>query len=173
MPIPPLRARHLLPLLLAPLVVSAHDHAQDPTLRASEPDAPAIASPVVVPLDASSRASLPRHAVEANAHGQTLRCEGVSLTALLQASGAMPDTPLRGPHLGRYVLVQGRDGYRALFSLAELDATLGNAQVVLADRCDGKPLDTDAGPLRLLVPGDTRPARGVRQVDSISVIVAP
>ena len=145
-----------------------HDHAAHQ--RAAPPADP---SPVVVPLDEAARTSLTRHTVEATAHGNTLRCEGVALAALLQASGAMPDAPLRGANLDRYVLVSARDGYRAVFSLGELDATLGNRSVYLVDRCNDAPLDADSGPLRLLVPDDTRPARGVRQVERITVIAAP
>jgi len=146
-------------------------HAQDPRQRASDPTPGA--SPISVPLTPAARATLQRHRVDATAHGETLRCEGVSLAALLQSSGAMPDAPLRGAHLDRYVLVSARDGYRAVFSLGELDATLGNRGVYLVDHCDGAPLDADSGPLRLLVPDDTRPARGVRQVERITVIAAP
>lgn len=160
-------------LLCSPVAASAHDHGtgHGAHQRASTPRAPA--SPVSVPLDAPARATLQRHRVEASAHGGTLHCEGVSLTALLQASGAMPDAPLRGAHLDRYVLVTARDGYRAVFSLGELDATLGGRAVYLVDRCDDAPLGDESGPLRLLVPDDTRAARGVRQVEAITVVAAP
>lgn len=161
----------LLAICVAPL--SAQDHAtHDPELRASQPESPPIASPVAVPLDAQARTGLPRHAVEATAHGRTLHCEGVALVDLLRAAGAMPDA-LRGPHLARYVLVTARDGYRAVFSLAELDPSLGNNAAVLADRCDGEALGDEAGPLRLVAPAESRPARWVRQVESIAVVVAP
>lgn len=142
---------------------AAHQHAAPP----------ADPSPIVVPLDAAARATLTRHRVETDAHSGTLRCEGVSLAALLQAAGAMPETALHRAHLDRYVLVTAGNGHRALFSLGELDATLGNRGVYLVDRCNDAPLDAEAGPLRLLVSGDTRPARGVRQVERITVIAAP
>lgn len=128
---------------------------------------------VDVPLDAATLLALPRHAVEASAHDQALHCEGVELAALLRKVGAMPADPLRGKPLADYVRVEARDGYRAVFSLAELDATLGNAKVFLVDRCDGKPLDDKSGPLRLIAPGESRPARWVRQVQSIRVVSAP
>lgn len=166
----PLR-RHVLASLLGIAfagAAAAHDH--DAHRRAAPPTAP---SPVAVPLDAASRAGLTRHAVVAEAHGATLRCDGVALAALLQAHGAMPDAPLRGAHLDRYVQVDARDGYRAVFSLGELDPTLGGRRVFLVDRCDDAPLDDASGPLRLLVPDDARPARGVRQVERITVIAAP
>lgn len=126
-----------------------------------------------VPLDAATLAGLPHEAVSASAHGKALQCEGVPLIALLRKTGAMPAEPLRGAQLARIVRVTARDGYRAAFALAELDPTLGNARVFVVDACDGKPLDDHDGPLRLLVPDDARPARGVRQLQSIHVVDAP
>ncbi len=146
---------------------------QDSHLRASPPASSPLPSPVAVPLDGAVFASLPREQVQATVHERTLSCEGVSLTALLRASDAMPAEPLRGPHLSRYVLATARDGYRALFSLAELDPTLGQTRAYVVDRCDGEALDEEAGPLRLLVPGAGRAARSVRQLDAITVVVAP
>lgn len=147
--------------------------AHDPRLRAAPPRAPVLPSPVVVPLDAATLAALPRETVNVTAHGKTLQCEGVALAALMRAAGAMPAEPLRGTQLGRYVQVDARDGYRVVFSLAEFDPTLGNRAAFLVDRCNGKPLDEQAGPLRLVVPGEARAARSVRQVRAITVIVAP
>jgi len=140
------------------------------SLRASEPMSP---SPFVVPLDAETLAKLPRESVKASAHGQDLNCEGVALAGLLRATGAMPADPLRGPQLARYLLVTARDDYRAVYSLAELDPSLTDRRVLLVDRCDGKPLEADDGPLRLIAPSDARPARWVRQVKSLTVVTAP
>ncbi|HVI58710.1 MAG TPA: molybdopterin-dependent oxidoreductase [Luteimonas sp.] len=145
----------------------------DPRLHAAPPQAPSLPSPVVVPLDAVALAALPRETVEATAHGQSLRCEGVALAALLRHAGALPEEPLRGAQLARYVLVDARDGYRALFALADFDPTLGNRAAYLIDRCNGEPLGDDVGPLRLIVPDEQRPARWVRQVHAITVVVAP
>ncbi|MNW13631.1 hypothetical protein D3C71_2116330 [compost metagenome] len=69
--------------------------------------------------------------------------------------------------------MSARDGYRVAFSLGELDPTLGNRTVVLTDRCNGAALDADDGPWRLVAPGESRPARWIRQVESIRVIDAP
>lgn len=138
--------------------------------RASEPMSP---SPYVVPLDHATLAKLPRESVKASAHGQDLDCEGVSLAGLLRATGAMPADPLRGSQLARYLLATARDGYRAVYSLAELDPSLSDRRVLLVDRCDGKPLSADDGPLRLIAPGDARPSRWVRQLKSLTVVTAP
>ena len=145
----------------------------DPRLRASPPLAPTPPSPVVVPLDAATLAKLPREAVAATEHDEQLRCEGVALPALLHAAGAMPSELLQGAQLTRYVLVAGRDGERVLFALAELDPTLGNRRAYLVDRCGGKQLADDDGPLRLIAPDESRAARWVRGVEAITVIVAP
>ncbi|WP_242111600.1 hypothetical protein [Luteimonas aquatica] len=161
----------------APAPAGNHDshpaQAHDPRLHAAPPQAAPIASPVVVPLDAATLASLPREAVNASAHRQALRCEGIALSTLLRATGAMPVEPLRGPQLARYVQADGNDGYRALYALAELDPSLGDRKVFVVDRCDGAPLGAEDGPLRLIAPQDARPARWVRQLKSLTVIVAP
>jgi len=133
---------------------------------------PAPSSPQTIPIDAATLAALPREAVTATAHGKTLQCEGVALPALLRAANALPAEPLRGGQLANYVLVAARDGYRVVFSLAELEPTLGNHKVLLVDRCAGRPLGDD-GPLRLIAPEESRPARWVRQVHSITVVTAP
>jgi len=134
--------------------------------RASEPMAP---SPFVVPLDAATLSKLPRETVQAAAHGQSLDCEGVALDVLLRAAGALPADELPGPQLARYVLVDARDGYRALYSLAELDPGTGRRNVLLADRCNGAALGDEDGPLRLIAPEDARPARWVRQVTCLRI----
>ncbi|MBF6022454.1 molybdopterin-binding oxidoreductase [Lysobacter niastensis] len=142
-------------------------------LLACCPLAAAAATAVDVPLDPAVIAKLPSVPVRTVVHEKKLECQGVSLLALLRASGAMPGTPLRGPELARVVVVGARDGYRAAFALAELDPSLGAREVVLTNRCNGSALDAHDGPWRLVVPGDSRPARSVRQVESIRVVDAP
>ena len=136
---------------------------------AADSGADAIPNQVSIPLDAATLAALPRETVDANAHGHALACEGVPLVALLRHAGAMPAGELRGAQLARSVEAGARDGYRVLFSLGELDPATGDRRVFVVDRCDGKPLGDDVGPLRLLVPEDARPARWVRQLESITV----
>lgn len=146
---------------------TAQDHSGH--TRASEPASP---SPLSIPLDAETRAALPRVAVSATAHGKALDCEGVGLSDLLRKANGL-SAELRGPALASYVLVSARDGYRVVYSLAELDTSLGKRQVVLADQCNGQPLTDEEGPLRLIAADELRPARWVRQVQSITVVRAP
>lgn len=54
---------------------------------------------------------------------------------------------LRGITLAAYLLVEAADGYQAVFALPELDSAFTDRMVLLADRCDNKPLPASAGPL--------------------------
>jgi hypothetical protein len=102
----------------------------------------------------------------------------VPLVALLKASGvstqlkADPTADPKTKHheLRLVVVVQGNDGYTAVFSLAELLGELGNRPVWLAFDADGQPLPAADGPLKLIVPDDQKPARWVHAVRSISVV---
>lgn len=113
-----------------------------------------------VTLDETALAAMPRTTVQAGAHGDAPSAwEGVALVEILRAEGAPLGKALRGDALADYVRVTATDGYQVVFGLGELDADLGAAKVVLVDRHEGKPLDEKDGPLRLVVPGDQRPAR--------------
>lgn len=123
-----------------------------------------------LPLNASALAGLPHVDVTAAAHDEAPGTwRGVSLVDVLLQAGVALDKPLRGHDLASFVRVTAADHYQVVFALAELDATLGHNQVLLVDQRNGKALDED-GPYRLLVPGDKRPARWVRNVTSIEVV---
>jgi hypothetical protein len=68
------------------------------------------------------------------------------------------------------LLVEAADGYRVAFALAEVDPAFSERDIILADKRDGKPLDAKEGPLRIVAPGDKRPARWVRQVTALRLI---
>jgi DMSO/TMAO reductase YedYZ molybdopterin-dependent catalytic subunit len=99
--------------------------------------------------------------------------EGVPLADLLKQAGAPGGEQIRGALMATYVIAEGSDGYRALFSLAELDPGFEDSEVLVAYSLDGKPMTGDLGPLRLVVPHDQRPARWVRMLESITVANAP
>ena len=54
--------------------------------------------------------------------------------------------------------------------MAELDPAFTDRVILLADRADGQPLDNKAGPFRIVVPGEKRMARWVRQVIVLKVV---
>lgn len=119
---------------------------------------------------ASDWARLPRAEVRANdRQGRAVTYSGVTLCDVLRAAGvklgeaAMPSRET----VASYVVVEGADGYRAVFALAELDPAQTDRVILLADRKDGQPLPAAEGPLRVVVPGEKHPARWVRQVRAL------
>jgi DMSO/TMAO reductase YedYZ molybdopterin-dependent catalytic subunit len=129
-----------------------------------------IAAPIAITQ--AEWAKLPRSTVAFKGHAtEASQYEGVPLKALLEKAGVLQsDNPLRGKGLMQYIIVTGSDGYRVLFSIGELeDATGATANVLLADKVNGKPLDAKAAPLQLIVPTDKRPARCVRMVKTITI----
>ncbi len=68
------------------------------------------------------------------------------------------------------LLVEATDGYKVVFALAEVDPAFATREILLADKRDGKPLEAKEGPLRIVAPGDKRPARWVRQVTTFRIV---
>jgi len=71
--------------------------------------------------------------------------------------------------MATYVLVEAADDYHVVYSLAELDSSFLDSEVLVADTMDGAPLAADQGPFKLVAPHDKRPARWVKMVKSITV----
>jgi DMSO/TMAO reductase YedYZ molybdopterin-dependent catalytic subunit len=118
--------------------------------------------------------SLPRTKLSAKAHdGAMHEYEGVSLQSLLAKAGVPAAGDLKGKSMALFVVAEAGDGYRAVFSLAELDTDFAAESVLVADTADGKDLGADQGPLRLVVPGDKRQGRWVRMLKSILVASTP
>jgi hypothetical protein len=163
-----MQLRPRLPLLIAICLVSPVLPALAQSHAAHAPSTPPPGR-MELPWHADLLQGLPRHAVSMDVHGTALTCSGVDLVDVLRRAGAMPADPLRGAHLARHVEVRARDGYTVVFSLGELDPTLGKQRVYVADQCDGKPLPADAAPARLLIPGDSRPARSARQIQTFII----
>lgn len=115
---------------------------------------------------------LTRQVVEWSDHGKARSCEGVWLRDVLAQAGAPAGESLRGEALLTVVMAEAVDGYRAVFSLGELDAKLGAARVLVTARCDGMALDAAQGPFRLVAPGDQRGARSVRQLVRLTLLQA-
>ncbi len=122
-----------------------------------------------VTLSAAQIAALPKANGTASAHSNTFTFEGNELRDVLRLAGVTPVDSLRGAHLRRVVVLVGADGYAAVIALSDLDVSIGNRRVVLVDREDGKPLPPERGPRRIIIEGDHRPTRWVRQVVRIEV----
>lgn len=125
------------------------------------------ATPVAV--DATLLVGLPEREAVLTAHGKTATCTGPLLADVAAKLGAPQGSDLKGEALGWTLLASASDGYKVRFSLGELDAKLGASKAIVATQCDGKPLDEADGPYRLVVPGETRAARSVRQMESLTL----
>jgi DMSO/TMAO reductase YedYZ molybdopterin-dependent catalytic subunit len=131
-----------------------------------------VSSPLVV--TAADLKKMPRRTLKVvNPHGKKTEVyEGVALEELLRRAGAPQGEQLRGPVMATYVIAEAEDGYRVVFSLAELDSGFLDADVLVADAMDGATLGANQGPFRLVAPHEKRPARWVRMLKSITVVRA-
>jgi DMSO/TMAO reductase YedYZ molybdopterin-dependent catalytic subunit len=115
-------------------------------------------------------AKLPRRSLRASAHdGVERQYDGVALVDVLAHAGVPTEKDVRGPALALFVVVEAADGYRVVYSLAELDRSFTDRVILLADRRDGQPLSARDGPLQVVVPGEKKHARWVRQVVRLKV----
>ena len=121
-------------------------------------------------LTAADIAAMPRTTVSAtDKQGVSHSYTGVALSDIFKRAGVTTGAQLRGKNMTKYVLVSCADGYKVVFSLAELDSAFTDRVVILADQMEGKALSPANGPFRIIVPGDKRPARDCFQVASIAI----
>src|SRR5713101_9736134 len=121
---------------------------------------------------AAQLAVLPHVTVNVRDHDKDAQFEGVPLATALSMTGIQLGDSLRGPRMTELLLVEAGDGYKVVFALAEIDPAFATREIILADKRDGKPLDAKEGPLRIVAPGDKRPARWVRQVIILKIVSA-
>jgi hypothetical protein len=123
-----------------------------------------------VSLDASELGKLPVTEVDASDHQTKHRYSGVLVRDILGLVGAPLGDGLRGKALSLVVRITANDNYTVVFALAEFDPGFSDRSIILADQQDGQPLPDNAAPFRVVVPGDSHPARWIRQVKSIEII---
>jgi hypothetical protein len=136
------------------------------TLRIIDADGHTIA------ITEAQIANLPHVKVEVRDHDKPARFEGVPLAPLLSMAGVQLGDALRGSRMSDVWLVVAGDAYKVAFALSEVDPAFATREIILADKRDGKPLDAREGPLRIVAPGDKRPARWIRQVIILKIVSA-
>ncbi|GAB3762660.1 molybdopterin-dependent oxidoreductase [Spirosoma pomorum] len=94
---------------------------------------------------------------------------GIPLVDLLRQAGTSVGGELRGKDLAKYVVVKAADNYEVVFALPELDPEFATRTIILADSVDGAALASGTGPYRVVVPGEKKPARWIREVKSIEI----
>lgn len=133
------------------------------------PDTVTLTGPGIQPvtLDPAALAVMPmlEQDISFESHGgEKGHYKGVLLWDILTAETGVEDdikTSLRNT-----VLVTARDGHQVAWSIGDLAPDFGNDPVMLAVEQDGKPLDKG---LRMVVPGDKRGARNIRDVTRIEL----
>ena len=120
-------------------------------------------------LTAADIGKLPQHTVQVTDHGKPATFEGVLLTDVLGRVDMPSGEKFHKTAASYYLLVEAKDGYRAVFAWAELDSTFTDKAVYMVTKRDGNPLSDKDGPFQLVAPGEKRGARWVRQVTALRI----
>ena len=114
--------------------------------------------------------SFPRkHLTVTDEKGAQVIYDGVPVAELLRRAGTPLGKQLKGVQMRLFVVVGASDGYQAVFALPEFDPDFTDRAIILADRKNGKAMQSPEGPFRLIVEGEKRHARWVREVTMLDV----
>ena len=127
----------------------------------------------VIRLDAAALRQQPAETLDVRwqrgDNAETASFRGVPMRALLTLLGVPAGGDLRGDWFTSVVTLVAADGYQVTFSVGELEPTLTGRRAIVAWERDGKALGGNEAPLRLVVEGDRRPSRSIRQVIAVRV----
>jgi hypothetical protein len=127
--------------------------------------------PAPLTLTAQDLDKMPRESVTvSDQDGTKVSYEGVSLLEVLKRAGAPFGKQLRGRALASYVVAKAHDGYRVVFTLAEVAPEFADESILIADKRDGKALFGFQGPFRLVCANDKAGARSVRMLVTLEVV---
>ena len=96
---------------------------------------------------------------------------GTTLWSLLADAGGVVTSTAKNDILSKYVIATGSDGYRAVFSLGEIDPAFGNQPVLVAYADTAGQLGSQGsdGLARIVVPGDLAGGRYISELVSLQV----
>jgi hypothetical protein len=116
-------------------------------------------------LTLAELAALPQSEVMvSDPNGAQITFRGPTLRALITLIGAPTGQALRGPSMVLAILAEAADGYKVAYTLGELDEQFGARTAILALTQNGGALPPNDGPLRVVIAGEERHARWIRQV---------
>lgn len=124
----------------------------------------------VLTLTADDLAKMPRATVRMAGNAKETVYQGVWLHEVLKKAGAPLGGDLRGKALTSYMLAEAQDGYQVVFSLAELDPTFIDNEILLADTANGQPLSGAQGRFRLVAPKEKHGSRSVHLLTKLEVV---
>lgn len=76
-----------------------------------------------------------------------------------------------GKDFALYLVAEGSDGYRVVYSIGEVTPDVHDGTVLVADKLAGQPI-AGTGPVQLVATGEKRPARWVRNIVALRVLPA-
>jgi DMSO/TMAO reductase YedYZ molybdopterin-dependent catalytic subunit len=164
--------RHIMTVALLAVVSALPARAQD---RSHSGTLVVVADPLKpLTLKPADLAAMPRTTVTVKQpDGRGVTHEGVLVSEILKRAGVPLGKALRGDAMATYVVASATDGYRVIFSLAELDPDFTGSEIMVADRTNGQPLLADQGPIRIVAPKDLAGARSIRMLERIEVVRLP
>ncbi len=122
---------------------------------------------VVAPSDF---AQLPQQTVKATSHEKEAEFSGASLVDLLKSCDVEFGEKLRGRRAPTIAVLDAADGYRVVISLLEIDPATTDKTAIVANMRDGEALSAKEGPYRLVLPGEKREIRWIRNLQSIRIV---
>jgi hypothetical protein len=124
-------------------------------------------------LSASDIANLPDQTIRTTDHGTPVTFQGVLLSDVLaKVSGPTGET-FNKTVASYYLIAEAHDGYKAVFTWAEIDPTFTDRRVYVVTKREGNPLTAKDGPYELIVPGEKRNSRWVRQLKLLRIEPLP
>jgi hypothetical protein len=124
-------------------------------------------------LSISDLSKLPQQTVKVTDRGTPATFEGVLLTDVLSKVSGPTGETFNKSVASYYLIAEADDGYKAVFTWAEIDPTFTDRKVYVVTKRDGKPLTAKDGPFELIVPGEKRYSRWVRQLKLLRVEPLP
>jgi hypothetical protein len=97
---------------------------------------------------------------------------GISLNSFLSTFINRDTTVPKNDILRDYVVATGTDGYKAAFSMGEINPSFGNQNDIIAYQLNGQDLTT-SGFARIVAPGDVRAGRWVSNLANLQVSHVP
>lgn len=122
-----------------------------------------------VELTSADLSKAPQHTINAADQGMPATFEGVRLSDVLAHVDVPTGERFYNTAAWYYLLVEATNGNRAVFAWAELDPTFMDKVVYVVTKRDGRALSETDGPFQLVVPGEKRNARWIRQVTALRI----
>ena len=124
-------------------------------------------------LSASDIANLPNQTIRTTDHGTPVTFDGVLLNDVLASVRTPTGETFNKSVASYYLIAEAHDGYKAVFTWAEIDPTFTDRKVYVVTKREGNPLTAKDGPYELIVPGERRFSRWVRQLKLLRVEPLP